>query len=299
MTDTEPQEEPSRTPGLVAQLTTYSSVIAPTSVITTLLFYFGYLATRARFEYFGVYLDLVNLSTPDLLLYGSEVVFVPVMLVAFTVLIAVALRLAGQWLVSDPRRDALSGWITLTVLLVAILLLLRALVGVLVPSVSRTESSGVTPLSLMLGALLLRYSASLWQTLAARRPRPPWTPPREGVNVGRYALLALMVAGLFWTAGSFASNYGTGRALDDAEGLPNRPAVILDSHDPVDGPPQGVLHTVLPGNEKFRHRYTGLRLLVESDKRLFLVPTPWSSRTSRTLVIENSAEIRLQLVPPF
>ena len=113
----------------MAQLTTYSSVIAPTSVITTLLFYFGYLATRARFEYFGVYLDLVNLSTPDLLLYGSEVVFVPVMLVAFTVLIAAALRLAGQWLVSDPRRDALSGWITLTVLLVAILLLLRALVA--------------------------------------------------------------------------------------------------------------------------------------------------------------------------
>ena len=157
----------------------------------------------------------------------------------------------------------------------------------------------MTPLSLMLGALLLRYSASLWQTLAARRPRPPWTPPREGVNVGRYALLALMVAGLFWTAGSFASNYGTGRALDDAEGIPNRPAVILDSHDPVDDPPQGVLHTVLPGNERFATATPACACWSSRTSALFLVPASWSPRTSRTLMIENSADIRLQLVSPF
>ncbi|WP_433370719.1 hypothetical protein [Streptosporangium sp. CA-115845] len=298
MTGAEPQEETPQTPGFVAQLTAYSNIIAPASVITALLFYFGYLATRARFEYFGVYLDLVNLSTPDLLLYGSDVVFVPITLVAFTVLVAFSLRLAGQWLVSEPRRDTLSGWITLTVLLVAVLLLLKALVGILVPSVSREESPGVTPLSLTLGALLLRYSASLWQTLAARRPRPTWMPPREGINVGRYALLSLIVAGLFWAANSFAFVYGNGRALDDVDGLTKRPAVTLYSHDLVDDPPQGVVHTVLPGKEKFRHRYTGLRLLVESDKRLFLVPAPWSPDTSRTLVIENSSDIRLQLVPP-
>ncbi|MEV0629943.1 hypothetical protein ACI2LC_27170 [Nonomuraea wenchangensis] len=298
MTSSQSPEETRRGDGIVAQLVTYSSVIAPTSLITALLFYFGYLATRARFEYFGVYLDLVNLSTPDLLLYGSDVVFVPVMLVAFTVLAATGLRLAGQWLVSDPQRDTVSAWVTLAVTLAASLLLLRALVGIFVPSVSEAECPGVTPLSLTLGALLLRYTASLWHTLAARRPEPLWQPPRGTLDVGRYALLSLAVAGLFWSAGSFAFLYGNGRALDDAEGLPHRPAVILDTHDPVVDPPSGVLHTVLPGKEKFRHRYSGLRLLVESDNHLYLTPASWSSETSRVLVIENSSDIRLQLVPP-
>ncbi|MEV6863081.1 hypothetical protein AB0M44_19025 [Streptosporangium subroseum] len=86
-----------------------------------------------------------------------------------------------------------------------------------------------------------------------------------------------------------------GSELDSS--VPCAAGVVLP--DPVDDPPQGVLHTVLPGNEKFRHRYTGLRLLAESDKCLFLVPASWSPRTSRTLMIENSADIRLQLVSSF
>lgn len=298
MTRGESPEETGREAGLVAQLMNYSNVIAPTTFITALLFYFGYLATRARFAYFGVYLDLVNLSTPDLLLYGSDVVFVPVMLVAFTVLAAAGLRLAGQWLVSEARRDTVSGWIILVVILIAVLLLLRSLVGIFVPSVSETEFPGVTPLSMTVGALLLRYSASLWHTLASRRPTPLWTPPRETVDIGRYALLSLVFAGLFWTAGSFAFVYGNGRAVDDAEGLSSRPAVILDTQEPIVDPPAGVPHLVLVGAGKFRHRYTGLRLLVESDHRIFLAPVPWSSQTSRILMIENSSDIRLQLVPP-
>lgn len=32
-----------------------ANVIAPTTVVTTLLFYFGYVATTARFGHFGVY----------------------------------------------------------------------------------------------------------------------------------------------------------------------------------------------------------------------------------------------------
>lgn len=281
--------------GLMDRLTAYSGVIAPTSLITALLFYFGYLATRARFEYFGVYLDLVNLSTPDLLMFGSEALYVPVVIIGLAVLVGSGLRLAVQWLVADPGRDTVSGWVTLAVLLVSLLLLLRAVVG-LVPHVSRNEYPGTTALSLALGALLLTYGETLWRTLAARRPHAGWTPPPATVRTVRLALLALMVAGLFWTANSFSFLYGNGQALNDAQGLPNRPSVILDSHDPIHAPPEGVVHVSLP-DEKFRHRYTGLRLLVESDKRLFLVPARWSRTTSRTIVIENSSDIRLQLAP--
>ncbi|MEO3868516.1 hypothetical protein ABGB18_06770 [Nonomuraea sp. B12E4] len=289
-------EEARREAGLIAQLTAYSGIIAPTSLITALLFYFGYLATRARFEYFGVYLDLVNLSTPDLLLFGSEALYVPVVIVGLAVLVSTGLRLAVQWLLADPGRDTVSGWVTLAVLLVSLLLLLRAVIG-LAPQVARTEYPGITALSLTLGALLLTYCETLWRTLAARRPQAAWTPPPATVRTARLALIALMVAGLFWTANSFSFLYGNGQALNDAQNLPERPPVILDTHDPIQIPPKGVVHIALP-DEKFRHRYIGLRLLVESDKRLFLVPARWSRTTSRTIVIENSSDIRLQLAPP-
>jgi hypothetical protein len=63
---------------IVSRLKTAAGVIAPTTVVSALLFWFGYVATLAQYQYFGVRLDLVNLSTPELLLSGVEALYVPV-----------------------------------------------------------------------------------------------------------------------------------------------------------------------------------------------------------------------------
>jgi hypothetical protein len=105
------------------------------------------------------------------------------------------------------------------------------------------------------------------------------------------------ITAVFFLIGAFLIIRPALKGDSGGESSPERPAVILDTHDPIDDPPPGILHTVLPGKEKFRHRYSGLRLLVESDHHLFMVPARWSSKTSRTLVIDNSADIRLQLIP--
>src|SRR5690242_18203129 len=85
-----------------------ATVIAPTTLVTALLAYFGYLATRARFEYFGVYLDLVDLSTSDLLLYGSEVVFVPIVLGSLATLAAIGARHLWERMTADERHHDLA-----------------------------------------------------------------------------------------------------------------------------------------------------------------------------------------------
>lgn len=101
-----------------ARLWTVANVIAPTTALTTLLFCFGYVATTARFRCFGVRLDMVDLSLQEMLLYGVEVVYPPLIVLAILSLLVIAAHAAVRWMVSSPDRDAITGWVGLfTVLL--------------------------------------------------------------------------------------------------------------------------------------------------------------------------------------
>ena len=62
-------------------------LLGPVTLVSVLLVYFGYIGTRARLQYFGVYLpDMANLSNQNLVLYGLEVAFVPAALVFLAML---------------------------------------------------------------------------------------------------------------------------------------------------------------------------------------------------------------------
>lgn len=298
-----------------------ANVVAPTSVITTLLFYFGYVATRARFGYFGVYLDMVDLSFQETLLYGAEVVYPPLIILAIISLVTVAAHAGFRWLLSAPHHDAVTGWAGLFVALVGLLAFARGIVGLLVPNVARTEAIATTPVSLGAGVLavayglwLLRHIGIRWDLRRAARAddEPPagagelaaWLASAAVVRTSKYALAwvsVIVVAGAFWAANSFAAAYGRGRALDDAESLPRRPEVVLYTQTPLTMFPDGVLEAEAPTKPKatdkdaFRYRYTGLCLLVESNARLFLVPTRWNAGSSYTIVIPYDDRVRVEL----
>ncbi|MEO3782649.1 hypothetical protein ABGB12_04930 [Actinocorallia sp. B10E7] len=296
MTEQETQKEPASKP-LTARLAPIIGIVAPTTLVTALLLYFGYLSTQARFKYFGADLDLINLTTTDLLFYGSEAVFVAVVVLALAVLFGAGVYLVGKWFVSEPRRDAAVGWTSLALLYLGLLLLVGALVG-MVTGVTLTRRPIETPLALMLSALMLRYSLWLWQARDADREKPLWMPPPEAVDLIRGVLLVLLIAGLFWTCALASSLYGRSRAVGMVEELRSYPGVLLYTQDAIHSTPLGVSYTDLGKKQSYRHRYHGLRLLAESDGRLFLVPVRWSPTTSRVLVIQNSSDIRLQLIPP-
>jgi len=111
-------------------------------------------------------------------------------------------------------------------------------------------------------------------------------------------LAGLVFAGLFWAANGFAAGFGTGRAVDDATALPRRPEVVLDTKERLVDPPEGVTETPLPVEEgqTYKYRYRGLRLLLATGGRLFLVPQHWDDQ-GRTLVVPNDSQLRLELVP--
>jgi hypothetical protein len=296
-------------PGWAARLKDLAGLIAPTTAITALLVYFGYVGTRARFAYFGVYLDLTELSNQNLVLYGLEVLYVPAALVLVAILVAAGCHAAVSWLVTSPGRGfgALSAAAFAAV--AGVLLLARALVGILVVRVSRTEVPGTSALALALGPALIAYGGwTAGAVLSRRAGGPPgtgrfaqWHAEARTARLRRLVTVTaagLVLIGLFWAANSFAWAFGQGRAVDDALELPARPELVLDTKEPLVDLPEGVTAVALPaGREQaFRYRYRGLRLLVAAGDRLFLVPARWTGQ-SRTLVVPYDDEIRIQLVP--
>lgn len=333
-TGPEPTPEPGQLGVQVRErLWAAANVVAPTTVLTTLLFYFGYVATTARFRYFGVYLDMVDLSLQEMLLKGVEVVYPPLILLAIVSLLVIAGHTVVRWLLSSPERDAVTGWTGLLVAVAGLLAFARGVVGLLVPHVARTEAIATTPASLGCGASALAYGIWLLRTVAirwdrrreadggsddetngtgdgaggspARLPDPgrlaAWLESRTMRQLSRHALAwiaVVVVAGAFWAANSFAAAYGRGRALDDADALARRPEVVLYARQPIRDLPAGVEQTKLPaaGKDPYRFRYQGLRLLVESQSRLFLVPAQWVPGSSRTLVVPYDDSVRLDLL---
>src|SRR3954468_23276814 len=84
-------EEASADGGRVERLISWAaSVVAPLSVLTAVLFYFGYASSRAQFEYFGVDVDTIGLSTQDYVIRSPRVLLTPLLVL---VLIGVAVAI--------------------------------------------------------------------------------------------------------------------------------------------------------------------------------------------------------------
>ena len=281
-----------------------ASVVAPLSLITALLFYFGYASSRAQYEYFGVDVDTIGLTTQDYVMRSPQPLLTP--LLAF-LLIAVAVaalndvirRRVGEAVAggtdADPEvaarsrrrmeRDrrlargvVVAGY---AVLLAGVGLLLAY--GVLM---DWPYYPLVTPVTLALGAALGLYGRRITRVLRAdeRGPRP------TGLSLG----LVLAVS-VFWATATFAQWSGRGTALEIAGDLDRLPSVIVDTTERLYLTSPGIDERALEPSEgqTFRYRYRNLRLLIQGRDVLFLVPSTWSPENS-TLLVPMDGSVRLQ-----
>ena len=275
-----------------------TSVIAPTTVLTALLIYFGHVATTAEYRHFGITLGTLELSTQDLVLRSIGALYAPLGGLLLLLLLGTWVQhTIARWLAVEAHRTWLRG---AAVVLIAggVAAFARGGYGVVVPEVARTEPIAVSPLSLGLGVTAVAYGRYLLQRTARERPDP-----RRTIWLRRASLAftaGLITLSLFWATNSFAGAYGRGRAADVAERLQvDRPRVTLDTTErlfvvsPDDS--LGVVETPLPveDGQTFRYRYTGLRLLVEASGRMFLLPDQWEAATGYTLVVRVDDDVRV------
>ena len=207
------------------------AVVAPTTLLTALLFYFGRLHITGLFRYLGVNFTVLDLTAQDYLIRSADGLFVPLTVVAAVALLAIWVhRLLLGIRSAETRPIVLRVLAALAAItgLVLISVAMAAIVGDVALLTAHPETGG---LSLSIGVLLLAYAARLLRLLMAeQRPeRVQWRTP-EAVIVAEWgAIFVLVSVGLFWAVGSYAIGVGTGRAQQIEIELPNSPDVVLYS----------------------------------------------------------------------
>jgi len=280
--------------GLPRWIGTWTSIIAPASLLSTVLFYFGYVSSRAQYEYFGIDVDAIGLSTQDYVMRSPQPLLAP--LIALTLLGAglLATHAAVRDRITAAPEDrgtvravSLARWIGRVLLLAGVVLLLGYTVVGEWPYYAL-----VTPLLLAAGGGLVGYTSHLRRLMSTDPTKATAvTLIRRSATVLLYILVA---ASVFWTTATVAQWSGRGLGRNQARDLTELPRVILDTKERLHLRDPVVQETTLAPEEgqTFRYRYRRLRLLIVGQDRMFLVPEVWSA-SNATLVVPLDGTVRV------
>lgn len=271
------------------------AVVAPTTVVTALLFYFGQLHAYAFFWHFGVNFTVLDLTPTDYLVRSADGLFVPVA-------VAAAGALAGTWahrLVVHRLRAATSLRILHVVAPVAgalgVVLVGLAFVLVLAEGPRRGLPAETGGLSLATGVLLLVYAVRLARgEWARRRPLDAGRVPGTGLAEWAAAFV-LVTVGLFWAVNSYATGVGTGRALDLREQLAGWPEAVVFSERSLSLGVDGVTEVRCEDPESaYRFRYDGLKLVQQAGGHYLLLPATWTPASGSAVLLPRADGVRLE-----
>jgi hypothetical protein len=256
-----------------------AGIVTPVTLITALLFYFGYVSARAQYQYFGIDVDTIGLSTQDYVMRSPQPLLVPLLVLT---LLAVAGLLLHNAI--EPRAGLVA---VRQAQIAAIAVLALGILGLFLYPVlgGLAYYAVVVPVVIGLAAAVLAYLSYLTTKLQDVRPQ-----------LALIALLAVVTTTCaFWATATTAQYSGRGLARSDAAHLDRFPVVILDTKERLHLRSPGVEETALrPGaGQTFNYRYRGLRLLIVGENRLFLVPQHWNA-SDTTLVVPLDDSIRVQ-----
>ncbi|WP_345764355.1 hypothetical protein [Diaminobutyricibacter sp. McL0608] len=296
MTDDVPKEsentgtaDASAAPQVERWVNVLGSVIAPATLLGALLFYFGYVSSRAQYDYFGIDVDVIGLTTQNYVARSPQPLLVPLLVLA---LLGAALVGLHAIIRRRSRRPGFAGAIRRAVLVGLIILGAGIILLFAYPLLSGWPYYPlVTPFVLALGGAVTAYGLGTLRFLARRDGTG--TSPRLGVVVLLWAATAACV---FWATATIAQWSGLGLAQQQARHLDTLPSVIVDTQDRLFLPAEShVAEIALPASDsqKFRYRYTGLRLLIVGGDHMFLVPNTWNPHDT-TLVLPVDSSTRLQ-----
>jgi hypothetical protein len=274
------------------------AVVAPTTVLTGLLFYFGRLHVTGFFRYFRVNFTVLELTPNDYLVRSADGLFVPLTQAALVGLAGLWLnRFLAERLPPTSRRRALR-ILAPAALAVGVVLLGVALVELLGGRRLFPASPEAGGLCMAGGVLLLSYGAHLLRVAAPRRPGGR---AQTGASVlAEWGCAFLLVTiGLFWAVGSYAIGVGTGRAMETQAGLPAAADAVLYSERSLRLAVAGVTEVRCEDPEAaYRFRYDGLKLVLQAGNQYLLVPVTWTRENGTAVLLPRGDGVRLEFAPP-
>lgn len=281
----------------LAQLTRIlGAVVAPTTLLTSVLFYFGWMHAYHFFDYFGVNSTVLGLTTQDYLMRALDGLFVPMTVVACAGLLV----LWGHTVLRARLASGARPWMLRVVVpvMAAVGLVLTAggLVSVLVSRETLLDGylyDTAAPLSLALGVLVLTYAVHLWRLLSGAAARPAWAMVAEWAGV--FVLVGLS---LFWAAANYSRAVGYGRAAEQVAELPHQPGAAVYSQQSLSLRAPGVREVRCRDPEaSYRFRYDGLKLVLLSGDQYMLLPASWTRTDGVAILLPRSDSLRIEFFP--
>jgi hypothetical protein len=278
-------------------LETATLVIAPTTVITALLFYFGWAQTNALFARLGIDQSALGFTVQDYMLRSVNSTFRPMSVVLLAAVAGLSAHVAVTRAVATPGRAGLAGRLWPVAMVVGGLLLLAGLSG-LWGLVRYRVDFPVVPLSLGAGLGLLAWGVYLRGQAPGRREATAAV-PRALLAARRTVVVIFVLVMLFWSVAVYAQARGVREAAGAAAAISRRPDVTVYSAKRLHLEGPTIRETELGGPDAaYRFRYTGLKLVVRSGGKWFLLPAGWTpSNRGAALLLPDTDDLRVEFVP--
>jgi hypothetical protein len=277
------------------------AIVAPTTLLTALLFHFGLMYAIGYFHYFGVNWTVLDLPVQNYLILSASSGIIPLIYTAGVMLLALWLyQLPLDTLSTGAQRIVLRVLMPFTAV-AGLLLLSVAMVDIWYPILGTNFPLEGRGLSLSIGVLLLAYVARLRRTLTARR-RSAQLPRRVpvGMIVAKWgAVFIVFSVGLFWAVSSYAINAGETEARGLTADLPCETDVALYSEKSLNLHAPGVREVPdQNSNTAYGFRYDGLKLIPQSGNMYLLLPASWTHEKGAAILLPRSEKIRLEFSQP-
>jgi hypothetical protein len=272
-------------------------VVAPTTLLTGLLYYFGWLHAYYLFGYFGVNSTTLGFGTVDYLMRSVDALYMPLTVASLAALLALwgnaallpALRAGSPALRSHFLRAVTALGSALALAGGALTLLIGG---------GSSGYAALAPVGFATGVVVLGYAVHMRRILRqagqGTRAAGGWAGAAEWMIT-----FFLVAISLFTAASDYAGGVGVTRARQLMADLPYQPAVVLYSQHNLDLPPTGITETRCASDSAdYRYRYDGLVLVLESGGKYVLLPRQWTrdGRSAAILLAESDA-IRLEFYP--
>lgn len=273
-------------------------VFAPITVISALLYYFGFIRERAFWAHFGVDLGTVGFSSTDYILRSPGTFFAPLAGLVGLALVALLVHQGFVLWITNPRRSR--RWAVVTVSSLAITACGFLIIGLLSVAFGSLQLPVLGPVLLGVGAGLLEYAIVTARMTQVTRPGlTDLLFKQAAVYSRRTLIIALVVGAMFAAIADLANQQGTRAATAISGTLPIQPKVIVYSRLLLQLSGTGVAMVPLePTNTAYAYRYNGLRLLLHNGDRWIIVPAGWTPKSGDTVIIlKDSEDVRVDLAP--
>lgn len=269
------------------------SVIGPPlTVATALLVYFGWARSDAQAKSMGLDVSLFGYSVQDFILRSIQSLFRPL---AWLALIGLAWLMADRALgrlIAGGRHHA---WLGRAAGLLAVVGYLFAAAMWLFTVFQPERILLYVPYLIAGGLALGSWGVSLRRRASAQGGRTLPLTPRALERAFMFVLITLL---LFWGTADYAQALGRGAAVDYQERAHLLPTAVVYSKERLAVSAPNVRESSAGTTAAPLYRYSGLRLLVVSGGRIFLLNDGWTLKDGRVVVLPDDGSVRVEYGNP-